>query len=64
MNDMRKTKKQPLEDLERERDHSYALYQVSNRLAGLHDTNKVLDLIVNEASPLLDAPATNMLLLE
>ena len=64
MNDKRKTKNQLLDELERERARSDALYQVSNRLAGAHDTDEVLDLIVNEASRLLGATAAFMRLLE
>ncbi len=48
-----KTKKQLLQELKQERERSNALYQVSNRLAGIHDTDEVLDLIVNEATRLV-----------
>ena len=55
MNDQRKTKKQLLDELERERerselaeDRSLALQDVSKRVASAHDTDEVLDLIVNE----------------
>jgi len=71
MNDERKTKKQLLEELgrerervEREKERSDALYQVSNRLAGVHDTDEVLELIVNEAARLVGATAGYMRLLE
>ncbi|MCI0811205.1 MAG: GAF domain-containing protein, partial [Chloroflexi bacterium] len=71
MNDQRKTKKQLLEELERERellvqerDRSLALQEVSNKLAGAHDTDEVLDLIVNEAARLVDVPFMNLRLLE
>jgi len=50
--------------LEREKERSEALYQVSNRLAGAHDTDKVLDLIVNEATRLLGATDAYIRLLE
>ena len=63
MNDQRKTKRQLLEDLERERQRSSALQDVSNRLAGVHDTDEVLDLIVNEASRLLNTSASFIRLL-
>ncbi|MCH8989916.1 MAG: GAF domain-containing protein [Chloroflexi bacterium] len=64
MNDQRKTKKQLVEDLQRERERSNALQEVSNRLAGAHDTDEVLDLIVNEAARLLGASAAFIRLLE
>ena len=71
MNDQRKTKKQLLEELqrerelvERERERSLALQEVSNRLAGAHDTDEVLDLIVNEAARLLGASGAYIRLLE
>ena len=50
MNDQRKTKKQLMAELERERERSLALQQVSKRVAAAHDTDQVLDLIVNEAA--------------
>jgi len=53
----KKTKNQLLDELERGIMRSDALYQVSNRLAGAHDTDEVLDLIVNEAVRLLSAKA-------
>jgi GAF domain-containing protein len=37
-----------LNEAERERERSDALYQVSNKLASVHETDEVLDLIVNE----------------
>ena len=55
MNDQRKTKKQLLEDLERERQRSNALQEVSNRVTAAHDTDEILDLIVNEAERLVGA---------
>ena len=64
MNDERKTKKQLLEDLKRERERSIALQDVSNRLAGAHDSAEVLDLIVNEATRLLGATAAWIRLME
>ena len=60
MNDQSKTKKQLLEELERERERSaqveersLALAEVSKRVAAAHDTDEVLDLIVNEAARLV-----------
>ena len=53
-----------LSEAEREKERSDALYQVSNRLAGVHDTDEILDLIVNEAARLLGATAAIMRLLE
>ena len=57
MNDERKTKKQLLEELERERERadvererSLALQEVSKRVAAANDTDAVLDLNVNEPS--------------
>ena len=47
-----------LNEAEREKERSDALYQVSNRLAGVHDTDEVLDLIVNEAARLVGATAS------
>ncbi len=44
-----------LNEAQREKERSDALYQVSNKLAGIHDTHEVLDLIVNEATRLLGA---------
>ena len=64
MNDQRKTKKQLLEELERERERSIALQEVSNKVAAAHDTDEVLDLIVNEAARLVGAPAAYIRLLE
>ena len=64
MNDQRKTKKQLLEEFERERARSIALQEVSNRLAGAHDTEEVLDLIVNEAARLVGASAAYIRLLK
>ncbi len=57
MNDQQKTKKQLLEDLQRERERSIALQEVSNKVVAAHDTDEVLDLIVNEAARLVGAPA-------
>ena len=53
-----------LNDAEREKERSEALYRVSNLLAGAHDTDEVLDLIVNEAARLVGAPAAFIRLLE
>jgi GAF domain-containing protein len=52
------------ERAETERERSDALYRVSNLLAGAHDTDEVLDLIVNEAARLLKAPTAYVRLLE
>jgi GAF domain-containing protein len=52
------------EEARRERERSESLFQVSNRLAGVHDTDEVLDLIVNEAARLLGADSANIRLLE
>ncbi len=51
-------------ELERERERSDSLYQVSNKLAGAHDTDEVLDLIVNEASRLVGSPFVILRLLQ
>ena len=71
MNDQRKTKKQLLEELERERERSelveersLALQEVSNKAAAVHDTDEVLDLIVNESDRLLGAASAEIRLLE
>ncbi|MCH8892854.1 MAG: GAF domain-containing protein [Chloroflexi bacterium] len=64
MNDQRKTKKQLLEELERERERSLALQEVSKLVAAAHDTDEVLDLIVNEATRLVGAKAAFIRLLE
>ena len=53
-----------LNEAEKERERSDALYQVSNRLAGVHDTDEVLDLIVNEAARLVGAFGAVIRLLE
>ncbi|MCH7735865.1 MAG: GAF domain-containing protein [Chloroflexi bacterium] len=53
-----------LNEAEREKERSDALYRVSNLLAGAHDTDDVLDLIVNEAGRLLVAPSVNIRLLD
>ena len=44
-----------LNEAETERERSDALYRVSNLLAGAHDTDEVLDLIVHEATRLVGA---------
>jgi len=41
-----------------------ALQEVSKRVAGSHNTDEVLDLIVNEAARLLDTTAATIRLLE
>ena len=53
-----------LNEAEREKERSDALYQVSNKLAGVHDTDEVLDLIVNKAARLVGANAAFIRLLE
>ncbi len=53
-----------LNEAEREKERSDALYRVSNRLAGVHDTDEVMDLIVNEAARLVRATGAWMRLLE
>ena len=53
-----------LNDAETERGRADSLYRVSNLLAGAHDTDEVLDLIVNEAARLVRAPAAMITLLE
>ena len=64
MNAQRKTKKQLLEDLQREREHSIALQEVSNKVVAAHNTDEVLDLNVNEAVQLIGASAAFIRLLE
>ncbi|MCI0810630.1 MAG: GAF domain-containing protein, partial [Chloroflexi bacterium] len=64
MNDQRKTKKQLLEDLEQGRERSLALQEVSKKVAAVHETDEVLDLIVNEAARLLGTSASFIYLLE
>ena len=54
MNDQRKTKKQLLEDLQRERERSIALQEVSNKMAAAYNTNEELNLIANKAIRLLE----------
>jgi len=53
-----------LNEAEREKERSDALYRVSNLLAGAHDTEEVLDLIVNESARLLGTSFCNIRLLE
>ena len=53
-----------LNEAEREKERSDALYQISNKLAGAHDTDEILDLIVNEASRLVGTPAGIVRLLQ
>jgi len=53
-----------LNEAEREKERSDALYRVSNLLAGAHDTGAVLDLIVNEAARLLGTDSAFIRLLE
>ena len=52
MNDQRKTKKQLLEDLQRERERSIALQEISNKVAAAYNTDEVLNLIANAAGRL------------
>jgi PAS domain S-box-containing protein len=52
------------ERAETERERADSLYRVSNLLAGAHDTDEVLDLIVNEASRLVATPAAFIRILE
>ncbi|MCI0897656.1 MAG: GAF domain-containing protein [Chloroflexi bacterium] len=53
-----------LKDAETERERADALYRVSNLLAGAHDTDEVLDLIVNEAARLVGGDAAYIRLLD
>ena len=52
-----------LNEAETERERADSLYRISNLLAAAHDTDEVLDLIVNEAARLLGAPMTFIRLL-
>ena len=53
-----------LKEAEREKERSDALYRVSNLLAGAHDTDDVLNLIVNEAASLVGVDACFIRLLK
>ena len=53
-----------LKEAETERERSDSLYQISNKLAGAHDTDEVLDLIVNESVRLLGSAGGSIWLLE
>ena len=53
-----------LKEAETERERADSLYRVSNLLAGAHDTDEVLDLIVNEAARLVNVPYMIVRLLE
>jgi len=53
-----------LNEAEREKERSDALYRVSNLLASAHDTDEVLDLIINEATRLVGASGAWIRLLE
>ena len=64
MNDQRKTKKQLLEDLQRERERSIALQEVSNKMAAAYNTNEVLNLIAKAAGRLVHTDAAYIRLLE
>ena len=57
MNDQRKTKKQLLEDLQRERERSIALQEISNKVAAAYNTDEVLNLIANAAGRLVHTDA-------
>lgn len=48
MNDQRKTKKQLLEELERERERSNALREVSKQVAGAHGASEGMDIGITE----------------
>ena len=70
MNDEQKSKEQLLQELAQERqrsaqaeERSLALQEVSKLVAAAHDTDEVLDLIVNEAARLVDARAAYIRLL-
>ena len=63
MNDQRKTKKQLLEDLQRERERPIALQEVSNKMAAAYNTNEELNLIANKAARLLPTDAAYIRLL-
>ena len=64
MNDEQKTKEALLDELERERERSIALQDVSKKVAAAEDTTEVLDLIVNEAARLVGATGAYIRLLE
>ena len=53
-----------LREAEKEKERSDALYRVSNLLAGAHDTDEVLGLIVNESARLLGGAGAWMRLLK
>ncbi len=53
-----------LKDAETERERADSLYRISNLLAGAHDTDEVLELIVNEAARLLETSGSFMRLLK
>lgn len=64
MIDDQKTKEQLIEELARERESSLALAEVSKRVSSAHDTNEILELIVHEATRLLNATGAFMRLLD
>ncbi|MCH8802371.1 MAG: GAF domain-containing protein, partial [Chloroflexi bacterium] len=64
MNDDQKTKEQLLESLKLERERSLALQAVSKKVAATHDTDEILDLIVNETARLVGAEFVYLRLLE
>ena len=70
MKDEQKTREQLLEELAQERqrseqaeERSLALQEVSRRVTAAHDTDEVLDLIVNEATRLVGASGAYIRLL-
>ena len=64
MNDQPKTKKQLQEDLQRGRERSIALQEVSNKMAAAYITNEELNLIADKAARLLLTDAAYIRLLE
>ena len=64
MNDQPKTKKQLLEDLQRRRERSIALQEVSNEVAAAYNTHEELNLIADKAARLLLTDAAYIRLLE
>ena len=64
MNDQPKTKKQLLEGLQRERERSIGLQEVSDKMAAAYNTNEELNLIADKAARLLLTDAAYIRLLE
>ncbi len=71
MNDDQKTKEQLLEELvqgrallEQAEERSLALQEVSKKVAGAHNIEEILDLIVNEAARLLGGATAIIRLLD